>query len=204
VTIATSKKGLGSSIGSARDGRREYVNDEYQDFRQEQTAEESDLLSDGQQLRGPGRRHRTVISSIPQANKPYMEAFVDRFVDAMSPKNNRNHPVRAAARERIFSPLLFDAFQATSTIFVGQSTQDLRIETAGRKIYGRVLAALQKVLHHPQQSRSIPVLITVILLWLFEVILSNLLEWWIWLTIITISTFKVRQQKQLVSTVKVC
>jgi hypothetical protein len=108
------------------------------------------------------------------SQKPVIgEFFLERFIDAFSPQVDLNcgssGTLRAAAGIRMFSPLLCDAFQATSTTFFGQSILDQRIETFGYKDYPMVLHSLQQALFNTEQSRSQGVFLTVAVLMCFEV-----------------------------------
>jgi hypothetical protein len=101
------------------------------------------------------------------------EFFLERFIEAFSPQVDlscgSSGTLRAAAGIRMFSPLLCDAFQATSTTFFGQSILDQRIETFGYKDYPTVLHGLQQALYNTEQSRSQGVFLTVAVLMCFEV-----------------------------------
>lgn len=105
--------------------------------------------------------------------RPAVDVFVERFVDAFSPevdiKSGRAGAIRAAAGIRMFSPLLSSAFEAVSVAYFGRSIQDRRIEGACRSLYGRVLRSLQEALNDPEYSKAESTLVTVILLMAFEV-----------------------------------
>lgn len=105
--------------------------------------------------------------------RPSVDVFVERFVDAFSPevdiKSGRAGALRAAAEIRMFSPLISEAFEAVSVAFFGRSVQDKEIEASGFRLYPRVLRGLQDALLDPERSKSESTLVTVILLLAFEV-----------------------------------
>lgn len=107
------------------------------------------------------------------SQRPALDVFVERFVDAFSPevdiKSGRAGAIRAAAEIRMFSPLISDAFEAVSVAFFGRSIQDKRIESGGFRLYPRVLRGLQEALKDPERSKAESTLVTVILLMAFEV-----------------------------------
>lgn len=103
-----------------------------------------------------------------------MELFLEHFLDAFSPLHGEvTSVIREAAKIRIFSPLLHDAYQAVSAMYFGRSFHDPRIESIGVKIYSAVLRTLQQALDHPDQNQSQGVLVTVALLIIFEVNLTK-------------------------------
>jgi hypothetical protein len=105
--------------------------------------------------------------------RPAVDVFVERFVDAFSPevdmKSGRAGALRAAAGIRMFSPLITDAFEAVSVAFFGRSVQNKQIEASGFRLYPRVLRSLQDALVDPEKSKAESTLVTVILLLAFEV-----------------------------------
>lgn len=105
--------------------------------------------------------------------KPALDVFVQRFVDAFSPevhvRDGHAGTLRAAAGVRMFSPILTDAFEAVAVAYFGRSIQDKSIETAGFRLYPRVLHGLQQALIDPERSKAESTLVTVILLIAFEV-----------------------------------
>lgn len=105
--------------------------------------------------------------------KPAVDVFVERFVDAFSPevdmKSGKAGALRAAAGIRMFSPLITDAFEAVSVAFFGRSVQNKQIEASGFRLYPRVLRALQDALVDPEKSKAESTLVTVTLLLAFEV-----------------------------------
>lgn len=111
--------------------------------------------------------------SIMNMQRPSVDVFVERFVDAFSPevdiKSGRAGALRAAAEIRMFSPLISEAFEAVSVAFFGRSVQDKEIEASGFRLYPRVLRGLQDALLDPERSKSESTLVTVILLLAFEV-----------------------------------
>lgn len=111
--------------------------------------------------------------SIMSMQKPAVDVFVERFVDAFSPevdiKSGRAGALRAAAGIRMFSPLITDAFEAVSVAFFGRSVQNKQIEASGFRLYPRVLRGLQDALVDPEKCNAESTLVTVILLLAFEV-----------------------------------
>ncbi|KAJ5280467.1 transcriptional regulator family: Fungal Specific TF [Penicillium angulare] len=112
------------------------------------------------------------IISIMSMQRPAVDIFVERFVDAFSPevdiKSGRAGALRAAAEIRMFSPLITDAFEAVSVAFFGRSVQNKEIEASGFRLYPRVLRGLQDALIDPERSKSEATLVTVTLLLAFE------------------------------------
>ncbi|KAJ5649520.1 uncharacterized protein N7484_003243 [Penicillium longicatenatum] len=104
--------------------------------------------------------------------RPSVDVFVERFVDAFSPqvdtKSGRAGALRAAAEIRMFSPLISDAFEAVSVAFFGRSIQNKQLEASGFRLYPRVLRELQDALIDPERSKSEATLVTVTLLLAFE------------------------------------
>lgn len=111
--------------------------------------------------------------SVISMQKPAVDVFVERFVDAFSPevdmKSGKAGALRAAAGIRMFSPLITDAFEAVSVAFFGRSVQNKQIESSGFRLYPRVLRALQDALVDPEKSKAESTLVTVTLLLAFEV-----------------------------------
>jgi hypothetical protein len=105
--------------------------------------------------------------------RPAVDVFVERFVDAFAPEVDSRHgragALRAAAGIRMFSPLISDAFEAVSVAFFGRSIQNKQIEASGFRLYPRVLRSLQDALIDPERSKAESTLVTVILLLAFEV-----------------------------------
>ncbi|OKL55882.1 hypothetical protein UA08_08843 [Talaromyces atroroseus] len=104
--------------------------------------------------------------------KPMLDLFIQRFVDAFSPEVDASSghagALRAGAEIRIFSPLISSAYDAVSLTYFGRSVKDPRIEAAGMQIYPKVLRSLQEALLDPERSRSESTLVTVTLLLAFE------------------------------------
>lgn len=104
--------------------------------------------------------------------KPMLDLFIQRFVDAFSPEVDASSghagALRAGADIRMFSPLISSAYDAVSLTFFGRSVKDPRIEAAGMKLYPKVLRSLQEALLDPERSRSEATLVTVTLLLAFE------------------------------------
>lgn len=111
--------------------------------------------------------------SIMTSQRPAVDVFVERFVDAFSPevdiKSGRAGALRAAAGIRMFSPLIADAFEAVSVAFFGRSVRNKELEASGFRLYPRVLRGLQDALLDPERSKSEATLVTVTLLLAFEV-----------------------------------
>lgn len=112
-------------------------------------------------------------TSVISMQRPVLDVFVERFVDAFSPevdmKSGRAGALRAAAGIRMFSPLISDAFEAVSVAFFGRSVQNKQIEASGFRLYPRVLRGLQDALVDPEKSKAESTLVTVTLLLAFEV-----------------------------------
>ncbi|CAI7674864.1 unnamed protein product [Penicillium pancosmium] len=110
--------------------------------------------------------------SIMSVQRPAVDVFVERFVDAFSPqvdlKSGKAGAIRAAAGIRMFSPLISDAFEAVSVAFFGRSVQNKQIEASGFRLYPRVLRGLQDALNDPERCKAESTLVTVTLLLAFE------------------------------------
>ncbi|OXV09953.1 hypothetical protein Egran_02284 [Elaphomyces granulatus] len=106
------------------------------------------------------------------SERPALDVFVERFVDAFSPEvdSSSGHAgaLRAAADIRMFSPMISSAFEAVSLTFFGRTTRDPRIEASGMRRYTPVLRNLQDALRDPERSRAESTLVTVTLLLAFE------------------------------------
>ncbi|CAL5875264.1 uncharacterized protein PFLUO_LOCUS9568 [Penicillium psychrofluorescens] len=138
-------------------------------------AEKSEDDDDWQRMSQDGTSDSSSSSStisIINLQRPAVDVFVERFLDAFSPevdsKHGRAGAIRAAAEIRMFSPLISDAFEAVSVAFFGRSIQDKRIEASGFRLYPRVLRGLQDALVDPEKSKAESTLVTVILLLAFE------------------------------------
>ncbi|KAJ5132085.1 hypothetical protein N7448_006243 [Penicillium atrosanguineum] len=111
-------------------------------------------------------------TSIMNMQRPVVDVFVERFVDAFAPevdlKSGRAGALRAAAGIRMFSPLISDAYEAVSVAFFGRSVQNKQIEASGFRLYPRVLRGLQDALNDPERCKAESTLVTVILLLAFE------------------------------------
>ena len=122
---------------------------------------------------GSGSDSSGTISIMNMQQRPAVDVFVERFVDAFSPevdiKSGRAGALRAAAGIRMFSPLITDAFEAVSVAFFGRSVQNKQIEASGFRLYPRVLRGLQDALVDPEKCNAESTLVTVILLLAFEV-----------------------------------
>lgn len=104
--------------------------------------------------------------------KPMLDLFIQRFVDAFSPEVDASQgqagALRAGAAIRMFSPLISSAYDAVSLTFFGRSVKDPRIEAMGIKLYPKVLRSLQEALLDSEKSRAEATLVTVTLLLAFE------------------------------------
>ena len=107
------------------------------------------------------------------ADTPFLDLFVERFIDAFAPDARddcgTSSAIRKAGSIRIFSPLLSVAFQAVSMAYFGQTTGSWRVMSQGYGLYRQTLERLQGALFDPMQSRSEGVLATVVLLVAYEV-----------------------------------
>ncbi|KAJ5212384.1 uncharacterized protein N7498_004030 [Penicillium cinerascens] len=110
--------------------------------------------------------------TVMSMQRPVIDAFVERFVDAFAPevdiKSGRAGALRAAAGIRMFSPLISDAYEAVSVAFFGRSIQSKQIEASGFRLYPRVLRSLQDALNDPERCKAESTLVTVVLLLAFE------------------------------------
>jgi hypothetical protein len=102
-----------------------------------------------------------------------MDLFIERFVDAFAPDGGdgcgRSDAIRKAGSDRMFSPMLNEAFQAVSVAYFGQGVGSREALAHGYRSYGGVLNQLNSALVDPRQSRSAGVFATVILLMAYEV-----------------------------------
>jgi hypothetical protein len=104
----------------------------------------------------------------------FLDAFVERFINASDDGNNcalrKADSVNALWSVKTLSPLLSEAFQAVSIAYfaksIGSSTT-MMLEAYRR--HGQTLSRLQIALFDSEQSRSLGVLVTVILLMCYEV-----------------------------------
>ena len=98
---------------------------------------------------------------------------MERFVDAFAPDGGdacgRSDAIRRAGSDRMFSPLLNEAFRAVSVTYFGQGVGSPAFLAQGHRIYSGVLNNLNSALVDPSQSRSAGVFATVILLMAYEV-----------------------------------
>ena len=99
------------------------------------------------------------------SERPAMDIFVERFLDAFSPHAGI---LRAVAEIHMFSPTISSALEAASLAFFGRSARDPRIEASGVRRYPLALRTLREALRDPERSRAVSTLITVILLMAFE------------------------------------
>ena len=99
--------------------------------------------------------------------------FIERLVDAFAPLSRlrcgRSDTIRIAARQTTSSPLLDQAFQAVSTGYVGKLMDNPDLASAGTGQYLAVLHLLQAALNDVGRSRSDAVLLTVVLMMVYEV-----------------------------------
>jgi hypothetical protein len=101
------------------------------------------------------------------------ELALERFLDSFSP-DPKLHPdshraLRLAAHARTSSRLLSDAYRATSIALFGQTISNQSVIQAARRMYGNGLKDLQRAIYHPEDSRSMSVLLTTALLFIWEV-----------------------------------
>lgn len=147
------------------------INSPVEDFNNLHTEDDDDSDSERMSLHSGSDSSGTI--SVMSMQRPAVDVFVERFVDAFSPevdmKSGRAGALRAAAGIRMFSPLITDAFEAVSVAFFGRSVQNKEIEASGFRLYPRVLRALQDALVDPEKSKAESTLVTVILLLAFEV-----------------------------------
>lgn len=101
------------------------------------------------------------------------DLVVARFLDTFcpDPRSNCDTPLtfRLAASVAVSSQLLYHAFQAVSFALLGRASLNKSVETAACEIYAHVLKDLQRALYDPEESRSTDVLVTVGLMFIFEV-----------------------------------
>lgn len=147
------------------------INSPVEDFNTLQGDDEND--SDSERMSPSSGSESSGTISVMSMQGPAVDAFVERFVDAFSPKVDmkagRAGALRAAAGIRMFSPLITDAFEAVSVAFFGRSVQNKQIEASGFRLYPRVLRELQDALVDPEKCKAESTLVTVILLLAFEV-----------------------------------
>jgi hypothetical protein len=147
------------------------INSPVEDFNNLHTEDDDDSDSERMSLNSGSDSSGTI--SVMGMQRPAVDVFVERFVDAFSPevdiKSGRAGALRAAAGIRMFSPLITDAFEAVSVAFFGRSVQNKQIEASGFRLYPRVLRSLQDALVDPEKSKAESTLVTVILLLAFEV-----------------------------------
>lgn len=102
-----------------------------------------------------------------------MDLFVEQFVDAFAPDGGddcgRSDAIRKAGSDRMFSPLLNEAFKAVSVTYFAQGVGSRGALAHGYRTYCGVLNHLNSALVDPRQSRSAGVFATVILLMAYEV-----------------------------------
>ena len=138
--------------------------------------DDDDEFGDGLSIDGSDSSSSSGTVSIMNLQRPAVDVFVERFVDAFAPQVDSRHgragAIRAAAGIRMFSPLISDAFEAVSVAFFGRSIQNKQIEASGFRLYPRVLRGLQDALMDPERSKAESTLVTVTLLLAFEVSLS--------------------------------
>lgn len=150
---------------------RGLLNSPVEDFNNLRSEEDDD--SDFERMSQSSGSDSSGTISVMSMQRPAVDVFVERFVDAFSPevdmKSGRAGALRAAAGIRMFSPLMTDAFEAVSVAFFGRSVQNKQIEASGFRLYPRVLRALQDALVDPEKCKAESTLVTVTLLLAFEV-----------------------------------
>ncbi|CDM26300.1 transcriptional regulator family: Fungal Specific TF [Penicillium roqueforti] len=149
---------------------RGLLNSPVEDFNNLRSEEDDD--SDFERMSQSSGSDSSGTISVMSMQRPAVDVFVERFVDAFSPevdmKSGRAGALRAAAGIRMFSPLMTDAFEAVSVAFFGRSVQNKQIEASGFRLYPRVLRALQDALVDPEKCKAESTLVTVTLLLAFE------------------------------------
>jgi hypothetical protein len=115
----------------------------------------------------------TPLPPSPNSKGPVLEIFIERFVSAFSPQDDRGSGssklIQDVAASRMFSPLVSETINAVSTTFFGQLCFDPGIESLGYKNYPYLLRRLQQAICDPAESKSSAVLSTVATLMCFEV-----------------------------------
>jgi hypothetical protein len=153
--------------------RRLLLNSPEEDFNNVPTEDDDDSDSELMSVGSGSGSDSSGTISVMNSQRPAVDVFVERFVDAFSPnvdiKSGRAGALRAAAGIRMFSPLITDAFEAVSVAFFGRSVQNKQIEASGFRLYPRVLRGLQDALVDPEKCKAESTLVTVILLLAFEV-----------------------------------
>lgn len=118
------------------------------------------------------KRHRSPpLAPYVSPRHVLLESLLGRFVDSFSPDMGTHGPatvMRLAAGIRMFSPLLADAFRAVSISYAGRSVVDNRMMNDAYKDYQLVLRDLQHALYDQEKSKSQGVLLTVMVLVVFE------------------------------------
>lgn len=112
------------------------------------------------------------IIELPNPNAPVMDLFIEQFIDAFAPDGGdlcgKSNAIRKAGSDRMFSPILNEAFEAVSVAYFAQYVGSQGAMAHSYQTYCRVLHHLQSALVNPQQSRSAGVFATVILLMAYE------------------------------------
>lgn len=110
---------------------------------------------------------------MPVADTPFLDLFIERFIDAFAPDTRNDcgtsSAIRQAGSVSMFSPLLSEAFLAVSMAYFGQTTGSWSLMSQGHGRYRSTLEHLQAALFDPRQSRSEGVFATVVLLIAYEV-----------------------------------
>lgn len=131
--------------------------------------------TEGETLRRVQQERRSLGICLP-LNASAQGAFVERLVDAFAPSSQlccgRSDSIRIAAGQRASSPLLDQAFQAVSSGYVGKLVGNADLASAGTRQYLNILCMLQVALSDVGHSRSDSVLLTVVLMMVYEVTTS--------------------------------
>lgn len=148
---------------------------------------QEDIVLDQQNLSRPDPKyHYRSTSPTPTSTKPFLEVFLERFLDSYGPEmpaswqplhwihSGQPYKIwRVGAAARDSSTLLCNSFTAVSVVQFGRSIDDWRFVSAADRIYVSVLRSLQAAISHPEQSRSDDVLWSVILCAVYEVSTSR-------------------------------
>ncbi|GAD98208.1 conserved hypothetical protein [Paecilomyces variotii No. 5] len=110
--------------------------------------------------------------SSPRQTGVITDLLVARFLDVFSPDprfhSDTPRAFRLAASAAVPSRLLYHAFQAVSLALFGKASSNKSVERVAGETYGGVLKDLQRSLYDPEDSKSMEVLITVGLMFIFE------------------------------------
>jgi hypothetical protein len=131
------------------------------------------LIDADQQQHATGIRPNVLPFASPNPEKLVFDPLVEKFIDEFGSRNTGNsggvRGFRAAAELRAFSPLLDNAFYASSLTIFGSSMQKHNVAHVGHRFYSFVLSDLRKAINDPQRSRSSEVLVSAVLMTVLEV-----------------------------------